>query len=450
MASEAINPSSTTKDNIQVVIRVRPFNSREQATGPKKCYLDISDCSKTEENSKSILLDTKPEAKRYNYDWVADQETNQAQIFERVGKPLVMTCIEGYNCTIFAYGQTGAGKTYTMQGNGLDFLTEEFSDETLVNRGLQPRVLDSLFKEIQAKDTPSSETEYLVKCSYYEIYNEQIMDLLNPTSGNLQVREDFKKGIFVDNLTEEVVSNSESAVNLLIKGARNRHVGATNMNIESSRSHSVFSLTLESKSEKDGITNFKTSMFHFVDLAGSERQKLTATVGERLKEASNINKSLTVLGSVINSLVEIAEGKKVHIRYRDSKLTFLLKDSLGGNSKTSIIANISPSSCSFSETLSTLKFAQRAKLIKNRAEINEEASGNIEALKLEISRLERELRVIKEDNGISEFSQYRCSGKNLPMMKDFIVKHEDSRMKIENFPVKFEGDCNPEEKNIFN
>ena len=248
------------------------------------------------------------------------------------------------------------------------------------NRGLQPRVLDHLFNEIKSLSN-QEDIMYLVKCSYYEIYNEQIMDLLNPASGNLQVREDFKKGVFIDNITEEVVSNSEDAINLLIKGARNRHVGATNMNIESSRSHSVFSLTIESKSEKDGITNLKTSMFHFVDLAGSERQKLTAASGERLKEASNINRSLTVLGSVINNLVEQTEKKNVHVRYRDSKLTFLLKDSLGGNSKTSIIANISPSSCSFGETLSTLKFAQRAKLIKNKAEINEEASGNVESLK---------------------------------------------------------------------
>ena len=253
------------------------------------------------------------------------------------------------------------------------------------------------------------------------------MDLLNPASGNLQVREDFRKGVFIDNITEEVVSSSEDAINLLIKGARNRHVGATNMNIESSRSHSVFSLTIESKTERDGITNLKTSMLHFVDLAGSERQKLTASSGDRLKEASNINRSLTVLGSVINNLVEQTERKNVHIRYRDSKLTFLLKDSLGGNSKTSIIANISPSSCSFSETLSTLKFAQRAKLIRNKAEINEEASGNIDSLKREICRLEHEIKTLRDFNGLCNFNLSKnTNGKAIAAFKTTVVKREET------------------------
>ena len=214
--------------------------------------------------------------------------------------------------------------------------------------------------------------------------------------GNLQVREDLKRGIFIENITEETTSNSEQAIDILRKGARNRHVGSTDMNAESSRSHSVFTMTIESKrTDSLGVTHLKSSKFHFVDLAGSERQKQTSTGGTRLKEAGNINKSLTVLGSVINSLVEVSQGKKKHINYRDSKLTFLLKDSLGGNSKTTMIANISPASINFSETLSTLKFAQRAKLIKNQASINEESSGSIEVLKAEICRLRKELETMK-------------------------------------------------------
>lgn len=274
-----------------------------------------------------------------------------------------------------------------MQGAGLH---GSFSEDP--NRGLQPRVFDYLFSQIQDL-FKEGEREHLVKCSYFEIYNEQIMDLLNPTAGNLQVREDLKAGVYIEGITEEITNNSEDAIEVLQKGARNRHVGATNMNQESSRSHSVFSMTIESKQIQEGITNLKTSKFNFVDLAGSERQKQTAATGTRLKEATNINKSLTVLGSVINALVDVAMGKSQHVRYRDSKLTFLLKDSLGGNSMTSMIANISPSSSAFGESLSTLKFAQRAKMIKNKASINEEASGSIETLKAQIRKLKTEIEV---------------------------------------------------------
>ena len=218
---------------------------------------------------------------------------------------------------------------------------------------------------------------------------------MEPVSAGLQVREDLKKGVYVEGLKEELVDSSYETIELLRKGALNRHVGSTHMNIESSRSHSLFTMSIERKTVSNGTTHVRTSKFHFVDLAGSERQKLTAAVGERLKEAGNINKSLSVLGQVINSLVEIAEGKQRHIRYRDSKLTFILKDSLGGNSKTSLIANISPASSSFAETLSTLKFAQRAKQIKNRALINEDSIGSVGALKDEIARLKQELALYK-------------------------------------------------------
>lgn len=208
----------------------------------------------------------------------------------------------------------------------------------------------------------------------------------------------MKRGVFIEGISEETTSCSEEAIDILNRGARNRHVGATQMNAESSRSHSVFTMTIESKRIVEGVTNVKSSKFHFVDLAGSERQKQTASAGTRLKEAGNINKSLTVLGSVINALVDMSSGKKSHIRYRDSKLTFLLKDSLGGNSKTTMIANVSPASINFGETLSTLKFAQRAKLIKNKASINEELTGSIDVLKKEIARLKLELENYQKTN----------------------------------------------------
>jgi len=378
-------------DNIQVMVRVRPFNGRERAEGAGSCVI-LDDY-----RPNCIVLDAKPDQKAFNFDWVGGERTTQQDIFEVVGKSMVHTCLEGYNCCIFAYGQTGAGKTFTMQGRGL-----EINDEDILNRGLQPRVFDYIFA-LKAKDmNENPDMKYLVTCSYLEIYNEQIMDLLEPVSASLQVREDLKKGVYVEGLKEEIVENSEETIELLRKGAINRHVGSTNMNLESSRSHSLFTMSIERKVVTNGTIHVRTSKFHFVDLAGSERQQKTAAVGERLKEAGNINKSLSVLGQVINSLVEIAEGKQRHIRYRDSKLTFILKDSLGGNSKTSLIANISPASSSFSETLSTLKFAATAKRIKNKASINEDMSGSVEGLKNEIRQLKEELARYKSNTMIVE------------------------------------------------
>ena len=197
--------------------------------------------------------------------------------------------------------------------------------------------------------------EYLVKSSYLEIYNEQVTDLLDPSSVNLHVREDMKKGVYVEKLIEENISGVKAMIEMIMRGSRNRHVGSTSMNKESSRSHSVLTTTIESKTMNDeGVWQMRSSRFHIIDLAGSERNKLTNAQGERLKEAGAINKSLTTLGIVINSLVEISEGKSRHVHYRDSKLTYLLKDSLGGNSKTLMIANVTPVSASANETLSTL------------------------------------------------------------------------------------------------
>lgn len=218
------------------------------------------------------------------------------------------------------------------------------------------------------------------------------MDLLDPQSYNLHIREDIKKGVYVESLNEETVTGVKEMMNLTTRGARNRHVGSTLMNKESSRSHSVLTTTIESKTMNDeGVWQMKSSRFHIIDLAGSERSKNTQAVGERLKEAGMINKSLTALGIVINSLVEISEGKNRHVHYRDSKLTFLLRDSLGGNSKTVIIANVTAAAISVGETLSTLKFAQRAKLIKNKAVINEESSSTIHLLKAELRSTKKDL-----------------------------------------------------------
>ena len=196
------------------------------------------------------------------------------------------------------------------------------------------------------------------------------------------MREGINQGVYIENLIEETVIDVQDMMNLTTRGARNRHVGSTNMNKESSRSHSVLTTTIESKTmNDDGNWNMKSSRFHIIDLAGSERSKQTNAVGERLKEGAMINKSLSTLGNVIKSLVELSQGKVSFVNYRDSKLTFLLRDSLGGNSRTMIIANVTAASMSKDETLSTLKFARRAKKIKNKAKINEESSSTISLLK---------------------------------------------------------------------
>ena len=379
------------KDNVKVIIRVRPLNEREKQEGAK---ISVS----IPEPYKTVAIDVKSEQKCFTYDYVASEDITQEEIFEQVGKPIALSCLTGYNGTIFAYGQTGAGKTFTILGTSIENSSDFFNSSEYLKRGLLPRCFEYLFTSIQ-NEMQNNSIEYLIKCSYLEIYQEQVNDLLDPNPQNLQLREDLKRGVYVEGLIEESVNNIYDTYELLRIGTLNRHVGSTSMNKESSRSHSVFTLVIESKKNKDGINNFITSRFHLIDLAGSERQKATDCAGERLKEAGMINKSLSALGNVINSLVDISEGKSRHIHYRDSKLTFLLKDSLGGNSKTCIIANISPAFSASNETLSTLKFAQRAKEIKNAAIINEEASGAMLMLKYEIKRLKEELLLARGNTG---------------------------------------------------
>lgn len=384
--------NSNSKDNVKVVLRVRPLNDDEIQHGSNKCVVVNDDTS--------LTIDCKPEPKTFNYDYIVNEEETQESVFVNVARPIVDYCLEGYNGTIFAYGQTGSGKTYTIQGPDIEKMENgtEF-DESI---GLMPRSFQYIFNTIREKESEGN-TEFLVKSSYFEIYNEHIMDLLDPNHSNLLIREDISKGVYVEGLTEEITQSTVDMEELIKRGISNRHVGSTAMNERSSRSHSVLTTTIESKTQKDGLWNIRISRFHIIDLAGSERQKNANTQGERLKEASMINKSLSTLGNVINSLVEVSEGKVRHIHYRDSKLTFLLRDSLGGNSKTLIIANISASSKSFGETLSTLKFAQRAKLIKNNAIINEDSAGTVAILKAEIKRLK--LLLAKQSNDPSADSK---------------------------------------------
>ncbi|XP_051135829.1 kinesin-like protein KIN-12D isoform X2 [Andrographis paniculata] len=380
------DPSFWLEHNVQVLIRIRPLNNMEKSSfGYNRCL--------KQESPHSLTWIGHPET-RFMFDHVACEAIDQDTLFRMVGLPMVENCLSGYNSCMFAYGQTGSGKTYTMLGE-----IEELEVKPSSNRGMTPRIFEFLFARIRAEEESRRDErlKYYCKCSFLEIYNEQITDLLEPSATNLMLREDMQKGVYVEDLSEFEVHSVGDIVQLLTQGSSNRKVAATNMNRESSRSHSVFTCVIESRWEKDSTTNFRFARLNLVDLAGSERQKTSGAEGERLKEAANINKSLSTLGHVIMVLVDVANGKPRHVPYRDSRLTFLLQDSLGGNSKTVIVANISPSICSAAETLNTLKFAQRAKLIQNNAVINEDSSGDIVALKRQIQLLKEELSAIKRE-----------------------------------------------------
>ncbi|EFJ11654.1 hypothetical protein SELMODRAFT_125786 [Selaginella moellendorffii] len=357
-----------TNSNVQVVVRVRPPNQREHEQGYKKA-------AAVDAAAQTLTLSVTPFARSFKFDYVADEDVGQEDIFQRVGKPITDACLQGYHCCLIAYGQTGAGKTFTMEGSFELFFCFVFG-------------YARIFRFVNCFTT-------IPYSAFVQIYNEQVQDLLDPDSAHLNIREDTKNGMYVDGLQEVVVPSAEATYGVFRRGSQNRHVGMTAMNIESSRSHSVFTLVVESQRVVGGVMNRKTSRFYLVDLAGSERQKYSETIGIRLKEAGSINKSLSALGNVIKALVDISEGKVRHVPYRDSKLTFLLKDALGGNSKCTLIANVSPADKNGEETLSTLKFAQRAKLMRNAAVVNEDMLGNPAIMGEEIKRLRLEIATLR-------------------------------------------------------
>ncbi|XP_045847974.1 kinesin-like protein KIF15 isoform X1 [Meles meles] len=371
---------SNEGDAIKVFVRIRPpTEGSGSADGEQNLCLSVL-------SSTTLRLHSNPEPKTFTFDHVADMHTTQESVFSAVAKGIVESCMSGYNGTIFAYGQTGSGKTFTMMGPSE---SDHFSHNL---RGVIPRSFEYLFSLIdREKEKAGAGKSFLCKCSFIEIYNEQIYDLLDSASAGLYLREHIKKGVFVVGAVEQVVTSAAEAYQVLSGGWRNRRVASTSMNRESSRSHAVFTITIESMEKSNETVNIRTSLLNLVDLAGSERQKDTHAEGMRLKEAGNINRSLSCLGQVITALVDVGNGKQRHVCYRDSKLTFLLRDSLGGNAKTAIIANVHPGSRCFGETLSTLNFAQRAKLIKNKAVVNEDTQGNVSQLQAEVKRLKDQL-----------------------------------------------------------
>ncbi|XP_049280604.1 osmotic avoidance abnormal protein 3 isoform X2 [Anopheles funestus] len=350
-------------ENVKVVVRCRPMNKREQQSNCKN-VIQIDNALVNLDNPN----DPNAPQKSFQFDNAYGYAATTENIYSDICYTLVESVLEGYNATIFAYGQTGCGKSHTMQGTTYNLSAADPNNAN--NIGIIPRSFEHIFEAISL----ASELRYLVLVSYLEIYNETIRDLLQPqtqATGSLQIKEVPSEGVTVQNLSLHTVHGIKECIELLELGAKNRMVGATLMNIESSRSHSIFSISLEQMStsvDGDGAA-IKRGKLNLVDLAGSERQSKTGATGERLKEATKINLSLSALGNVISALVD---GKTRHIPYRDSKLTRLLQDSLGGNTKTLMIACISPADYNYDETLSTLRYASRAKNIANKPRVNED------------------------------------------------------------------------------
>lgn len=385
--ADDVSATQASKSNIKVVCRFRPMNERERT-------MNSSTCVEFSADGTQVLVNAVSEGSplKFNFDHIFQPNTPQAVVYEAAARPIVESVLEGFNGTVFAYGQTGSGKTFTMAGASLD-------DDNL--KGVIPRMITTVFNAILSA---SDQLEFTVKIGYCEIYMEKIKDLLNPSKNNLKVHEDKSRGVYIADLTEEYVSDEVEVYNLMRDGTANREVAATQMNEGSSRSHSLFIMTIAQNNTLD--FSARTGKLYLVDLAGSEKVGKTGAEGKRLDEAKTINKSLSTLGLVINSLTD---GKSTHVPYRDSKLTRVLQDSLGGNSKTSLILTCSPSSYNEAETVSTLRFGIRAKQIKNKPKVNKEYT--VAELKLLISKADAEMAKKDRQIALLEKALFDSGGK---------------------------------------
>ena len=399
---------------VKVAIRVRPMNKHEKE---QKSTL----CVSVDTNNNTVSVSSnKGDMKTFQFDYVYPMETTQREIYDQVAFPIVDSIFQGYNGTIFAYGQTGCGKTYTMMG---------ILDNPDL-KGIIPNAFSHIFGFIK---TEGESKKFLVRCSFVEIYNEEVRDLLVNNNKKLDIREDPKKGTFVRDLTYVTLKDTEDIQRCLDKGNKNRHVGATSMNDQSSRSHSLFTVYLEI--EENG--KIRSGKLNLVDLAGSERVGKTNATGQTFDEGKKINLSLTALGSVIDAL----SFNRKHIPYKDSKLTRLLADSLGGNTKTVMFANISPASYNYEETVGTLRYASRAKLIKNAPKINEDPKDAL------LRKYEEEIKALKE--------QLASGGNSEGVKKVKKKKKKPKKEKIENEDnneneVGEEEENNDENENNYN
>ncbi|EFN81043.1 Bipolar kinesin KRP-130 [Harpegnathos saltator] len=390
---------SRNKDqHVNVFVRVKPLS--EKGTSGKNCEKPAVPVVQVASEKEIIVCERSQDkvAKKFTFDKVFGPTSTQLDVYNTVIKPLLKEVLAGYSCTVFAYGQTGTGKTYTMEGGRVEDPGLHWQSDT--SAGMIPRCLSHLFDELQLLENQ----QYVVKINFLELYNEELFDLLGPSSHDatkIKLYEDMsKKGsVIIHGLEEVTVRNKTKVYKILEKGSERRQTAATLMNSNSSRSHTVFSITIHMKEDTpDGEELLKTAKLNLVDLAGSENVSKSGAVDKRARETRNINQSLLTLGRVITALVERAP----HIPYRESKLTRLLQESLGGRTKTSIIATISSASSNVDETLSTLDYAYRAKHITNRPEINQRLfkRAPLKEYTEEVERLRKDLTATRDKNGI--------------------------------------------------
>ena len=411
--------------NVKVIARFRPMNELEKTSGNEQV------CVFTSPTSLQFNSTREKNVYRFNFDRIFPPSSTQEDIYSFGVKEIIDSVLNGYNGTVLAYGQTSSGKTYTMEGE------MEFER----TQGIIPRMISHVFKFIYNTEG----TDFIIKVSMIEIYQEKIRDLLDISRVNLNIREDNIKGIYVDGCSERYVGCPNDVLTLLELGSSNRAQAATNMNEHSSRSHSIFILTITQTNKKEGGS--KIGKLYLVDLAGSEKISKTGATGHTLEEAKIINKSLTTLGRVINNLTD---GKSTHVPYRESKLTRVLQESLGGNSKTCLIITCSPSIYNETESLSTLRFGERAKKIKNKPKINKEITvaelqklveqlkENLKKANARITQLEsfiqkNGLRVPESDYKKDEDDEEKKKEKEeREKEKDAELKMEEIKKKIDN------------------
>ena len=397
---KSIIPLRVNEGNNVVSCRFRPLNDKE-----KERSMDI--VAEFPIDGKTVVVNQQNEGfgtAKFNFDNVFPPDTEQVVVYEATALPIIEAVMNGFNGTVFAYGQTSSGKTFTMSGPNI------YDDEM---KGIIPRMVSTVFDGI----SQDSESEFLVKVGFCEIYMEKIKDLIDPSRKDLKVQEDKARGVYIAGLSEYYINSGEELLQYMELGQKNREVAFTLMNAGSSRSHSIFITEINQKSLKD--FSQKTGKLYLVDLAGSEKVAKTGATGKTLDEAKNINLSLTCLGKVIHSLTD---GKSQHIPYRDSKLTRVLQDSLGGNSKTSLIITCSPSPSNESETIGTLRFGERAKRMKNKPKVNKEFT--VSELKLMLARAEA--LVMKKDKYILDLEDIlKKNSIGLPNSGEFEARQEE-------------------------
>ena len=398
-----------TSENIKVCLRIRPMNLQEQGRNDLNCIEPVS--------SNQLFFTNKNMRRSYTYNLVFGPETTQEDIFYNCSiNKLIDSALEGYSVTIFAYGQTGSGKTYTIMGRD-DSINEKILSNNKYS-GIMPKSINYIWSTVGSK-----QEKYYIKVSFLEIYNEQINDLLNIGNTNLQIRWDQKQGFFVEGLLVIECKKPEDIVEVILQGTKNRKKGSHELNKDSSRSHTILTVYVISEFQSQGQNFKKYGKISFVDLAGSERLKETHSSGGMIKETGNINKSLFVLGKVISSLTDKKTNNQ-HIPYRDSKLTMLLMDSIGGASKTLMIACVSPSATYSDETMSTLNYASRTMNIKNKPLVQMEGKD------VPVARLKRQNNIYKIENEFLKNEFIKLLGQVPDFQSGGLTEEDIERFKV--------------------